>query len=104
MPTFSFIFNKLQVEIPAKKLSLSVDSSVSLQCSSGNAQPMKTRQLLDLLCSGKIWVTRGVSCRIDFVILLDKQQDEKQAMEKMVQDFAGYVRDAPVSSAVILHT
>jgi hypothetical protein len=104
MPVFSLVFNKLQVEIPAKKLSLSVDSSVSLQSSSGNAQPMKTRQLLDLLCSGKLWVTRGIGCRIDFIFLLDKQQDEKPAMEKMIEDFAGYVRDAPVSSAVILHT
>ena len=104
MPPLSLIFNKLQVVIPAKKLSLSVDSSVSLQCSSGNAQPMKTRQLLDLLCSGKIWVTRGIGCRIDFTFLLDKKQGEKPAMEKMIRDFAGYVRDAPVSSGVILHT
>jgi hypothetical protein len=104
MPAFSFIFNKLQVEIPAKKLSLSVDSSVSLQCSSGNAQPTTTRQLLDLLCSGKTWVTRGIGCRIDFFFLLDKQQDKEQAMEKIVKDFTAYVRDLPVSSGVILHT
>lgn len=103
MPAFSLVFNKLQVEMPAKKLSLSVDSSVSLQCSSGNAQPMKARQLLDLLCSGKTWVSRGIGCRIDFIFILDKQQDEKPAMEKMIEDFAGYVRDAPVSSVVILY-
>jgi hypothetical protein len=101
MPAFSFIFNKLEVEIPAKKLSLSVDSSVSLQCSSGNTQPMKTRQLLDLLCSSKTWVTRGAGYRIDFLFVLDKQQDGKPATEKMIENFAASVRGAPVSSGVI---
>jgi hypothetical protein len=104
MPAFSLVFNKLRVEIPAKKFSLSVDSSVSLQCPSRDAQPIKTRQLLDLLYSGKTWVARGIGCRIDFIFLLDKQQDERPTMEKMIEDFAGYVRDAPVSSAAILRT
>ena len=101
MPAFSLIFNKLRVEIPAKKYSLSVDSSVSLQCSSENVQPMKTRQLLDLLCSGKIWVTSGIGSRIDFLFILDKQLDGKPAIEKMIENFAASVRVAPVSSGVI---
>jgi len=101
MPAFSFIFNKLRVEIPAKKLSLSVDSSVSLQYCSGNAQTMKTRQLLDLLCSGKPWVTRGPGYRIDFLFVLGTQQDGKPATEKMIENFAASVRGAPVSSGII---
>jgi hypothetical protein len=104
MPAFSLIFNKLQVSFPTKKLSLSVESSVSLQCLNKNTQHMKTRHLLGLLCSGNVWVTHGNGCRIDFIFLLDSQQDQGPTVEKTIEDIAAYVRDAPVSSGFILHT
>ncbi len=101
MPAFSFIFNRLQVVIPSKKLSLSVESSASLQDSRGNPQPMKIRQVLDLFCSGKVWVVPGNACRIDFSFTLDGQKDEEPFMENVLKHFAAYVRDVPVSSVVI---
>ena len=64
---------------------------------------MKTRQLLDLLCTGKVWITHGNGCRIDFTFLVDGLQDEKLIMEKIIEDLAAHVRDLPVSVVVVLH-
>jgi hypothetical protein len=59
---------------------------------------MTTRHLLGLLCSGNVWVTHENGCRIDFVFLLDSQQDQEPTAEKIIEDIAAYVRNAPVSS------
>jgi hypothetical protein len=103
MPVYSLVFNKLQVEIPTKEFSLSIDSSVSLQTPSRNTLHMKIKHILDLLCSGNVWVAHRSGCQFDFVIRLDSELEKEPGIEKMIQDVAAYVQETPVSTGFFLH-
>lgn len=98
------MLDKLILAYPAKNLSLSVDSSVSLQWSNDAVPSMNSKRLLGFICSGKVWVTRGNGCHLDFRIHCNGQQLDRLLMERIVEDLGHSIRDAPVSPSTTLDT
>jgi hypothetical protein len=101
MATVSLILDKLKVALPAEKLSLCLESSISLRCPNVSFLSLDFTQLLDLICSGKVWVTRGNGCRLDFTIHCKGLHNDEMLVGKIVEDLGLYIRHAPVSSSVV---
>lgn len=104
MPAVSLILDKLKLAYPAEKLSLSLDSSISLRCPNDSVCSLDLTQLLGLISSGKVWVTRGNGCRFDFTIHCEGQYCDELSMKSIIEDLSHYIRDAPVSSSAIFYT
>ena len=97
MSTISLTLDPLRVASSDEGLGLSIDSVLSFECSEEGSQSLASAELLDLLYSGKVWVSRGRGYRLNFTILFDGQQLYSPSVKNIIEDFAQYLRDAPVS-------
>ena len=97
MSSISLILDKLRITSSAEGLELSVDSSLSFDCSEEELQTLTSAQLLDILYSGKSWVSRGSGYGLNFTILHEGQRLDGRDAESTIEDIGQYLRDAPVS-------
>ncbi len=100
MSAFSLSLDKIQIKSAVEKLNLSVATSVSFVCSDSNIKSLDFSQLSKLLSSGKVWVSRGNGCRLNFTVRLDGRPLEQLDRERVIEDFGQYVRNARVSSTL----
>lgn len=97
MSAISLTLDPLRITSSDEGLELSVDSLLSFECSEGGPQSVASVKLLDLLYSGRVWVSRGRGYRLNFTILFDGQRLDSLSTKNTIGDFAEYLRDAPVS-------
>jgi hypothetical protein len=97
MSAISLTLDPLRITSSDEGLELSVDSLLSFEGSEEGSQSLASVKLLDLLYSGKVWVSRGCGYRLNFTILFDGQRLDSPSIKNTIRDFAQYLRDAPVS-------
>lgn len=97
MSAVSLTLDPLRIVSSDDGLELSVDSSLSFECPNEGSQSLATVDLLDLLYSGRVWVSRGRGYKLNFTVLFDGQQLDSPSINDGIGDFAQYLRDAPVS-------
>jgi hypothetical protein len=92
MPGFSLKLDKVRISCREKKIQLSVESSAFFNCSDGSFHSLGRLELLELLSSGRVWVSRGNNYRLDFQVLFNGQRCPQN-----VTEILGYhIRNAPV--------
>jgi hypothetical protein len=96
MAGFSLKLDKVRLSCPEKKIQLSVESSAFFNCSDGSFHSLGRVELLELLSSGKVWVSRGNNYRLNFQILLNGQQCPQNGTKIL----GNHVRNAPVGPLV----
>ena len=97
MSTISLPLDQVRIANSNDGFELSLDSSLLLESSEESSTQITCTQLLDLLYSGKAWVSRGPGYKLDFTILHNGEQLHGLDNKKIIEGIAQHLQDAPVS-------
>lgn len=96
MPLKVLKLDAIDLIYPSGGLKLSLTTKAYIKLLSGKLASLNEQNLLETLSSGKIWISRGRACRLDFCILLDGQPVDGRKRAWLLETLGYYLCDAHV--------
>jgi hypothetical protein len=97
MTDTSLKLESLELSCSEERIRLLVTSSATLQSQGQRFLRMPADGLLDLMKSGKVCITRGPNCKLNFGFAFKKVQPDGTTQESLVEELGCFVLEAPVS-------
>lgn len=99
MPDVSLRLESLKLSCSEERIKLLVTSSATLRPQDEGFRRVRSDELLNLMESGKVCITRGPSCDLDFGFAFKKLHPDRADQNSLVDELGRFVLEAPVSLA-----
>lgn len=103
MTDVSLRLESVKLSNSEERIKLLVTSLATFQLQDGRFRRGSSDELVDLMESGHVCVTRGPSCDLDFGFAFKKLQLDKADQNALVEKLGHFVLEAPVSLAWIVN-
>jgi hypothetical protein len=95
--------DRLQLTISEDHLKLSVISAANIRIPR-SLSTLDSATIVKALTAGEIWVSRGISCRLDIEVFLNGKPLDQNGRLHLLERVGYMIRDAPVCSPLPLQT
>jgi hypothetical protein len=95
--------DRLQLTISEDHLKLSVISAAGIRIPR-SLSTLDGAALVKALTAGQIWVSRGISCRLDIEVFFNGKPLDQNSRLRLLESVGYQIRDAPVRSPLPLQT
>lgn len=99
MKDVSLRLESLKLSSSKERIKLLVTSSATLRPQDERFRQVRSDELIDSMESGKVCITRGPSCELDFGFAFKKLQPDGADQNALVEELGRFVLGAPVSLA-----
>jgi hypothetical protein len=93
----------LHLTISQDHLKLSVISTADIRIPT-SLSTLDNATMVKALTAGEIWVSRGISCRLDIEVFFNGKPLGQNSRLQLLESVGYRIRDAPVRSPLILQT
>jgi hypothetical protein len=94
--------DRLQLTISEDHLKLSVISAADIRIPT-SLSTLDNATMVKALTAGEIWVSRGISCRLDIEVFFNGEPLDQNSL-RLLESVGYRIRDATVRSPLILQT
>lgn len=102
MPDVSLKLENLKLSCSEEKIKLLVTSLVILRPQDERFRRLRSDELLNMMESGKVCISRGPGCDLGFGFSFKNLQSDGTAEEALIEELGRFVLGAPVSLAWIV--
>jgi hypothetical protein len=95
--------DRLQLTISEDHLKLSVISAAEIRIPR-SLSTLDSATIVSALTAGQIWVSRGISCRLDIEVFFNGKPLDQNCRLHLLESVGYRIRDAPVRSPLLLET
>lgn len=103
MKDVSLKLQTLNLSSSKEGIKLLVTSSATLRPQDEGFRQVRSDELINLMESGKVCITRGPNCDLDFGFAFKKLQPDEADQNALVEELGRFVLGAPVSLAWIVN-